>query len=439
MESIELRPDSGSNVVHRPQSQENAERPPSPIDESPSPPTKKHFDFATHDPLPRAKLRLAMANYSNFVLGIVDASQGSVLLSMQVYYGVEYQTLSYIFLTIDAGYFLATFALPYLISRSHMRLVTLLGSFVVSVAMAVISVAPPFGLLVAIFVALGFGEGILESAMGSHVAHFEDTVMMNVHYSLYGLGAFVAPLVVSAFIAHDIPWQRYYLFPLAISIVEMGIQLYAFWNYEAPPQIHTGVTPQQRSKFRLMLKKRVMWVGSFVAFLAFGLNSTIGAWLVTYLSVKRRGSDTETRYITAGFYAGVTLGRSLLAYPVSRNPKVVCAVFLALIVACQLIAWLCTSIKVDAVFEAFIGFFLGPMFPTVLSLVTEGLDRASVPFGVSFMVCVGLTGNALLPFLVGQLASHLQMGIGVLQPVTLACMLVMTGAWLLMPSRKKTQ
>ena len=81
------------------------------------------------------------------------------------------------------------------------------------------------------------------------------------------------------------------------------------------------------------------------------------------------------------------------------------------------------------------GFFLGPLFPGVVVMVTKLLPRHLHVHSIGFASAVGSSGAAIVPFAVGALAQV--KGVQVLQPFIIALSGVIFLAWLGLPRVSK--
>jgi fucose permease len=154
---------------------------------------------------------------------------------------------------------------------------------------------------------------------------------------------------------------------------------------------------------------------------------------------KVRSASSFTSGITAtGFWAGMTVGRIGLSFLTARLGEFRSVLlYLAICVGLELIFWLVPSLVVSAVAVAFLGMFLGPLFPTAIIVVTKLLPRhlhvGSIGFGTAF----GGSGGAIFPFIVGAIAQA--KGVRTLQPIILVILGVISGLWLLLPRAGKKE
>jgi fucose permease len=70
----------------------------------------------------------------------------------------------------------------------------------------------------------------------------------------------------------------------------------------------------------------------------------------------------------------------------------------------------------------------GPIFPTAVVLMTTVLPRSLHISAIGFATAIGGSGSAALPFAVGAIAQA--KGVKTLQPIILACCVVMLIVWL---------
>lgn len=76
--------------------------------------------------------------------------------------------------------------------------------------------------------------------------------------------------------------------------------------------------------------------------------------------------------------------------------------------------WLLPNFYVAAVAVSLQGFFLGPLFPSIIVIVTRILPRELHVSSIGFASAVGGAGAAVLPFTVGAMAQA--QGVGIMPP-----------------------
>lgn len=133
----------------------------------------------------------------------------------------------------------------------------------------------------------------------------------------------------------------------------------------------------------------------------------------------------------------MALGRAVLGFITERFGERLClTIYLAMSVGLQLLFWLVPQFIVSAVAVAFLGFFLGPLFPGAVMLTAKLLPKHIHVSAIGFAMAMGGTGGTVFPFAIGAIASS--KGVAVLQPIILALIVVVAGVWLSFPRIKKS-
>lgn len=105
--------------------------------------------------------------------------------------------------------------------------------------------------------------------------------------------------------------------------------------------------------------------------------------------------------------------------------------------AFELVFWLVPQFVASAVAVAFVGFFMGPLFPSVIIVMSKLLPVHLHVSAIGFAAAFGGSGAAILPFGVGAIAQA--KGVQVLQPIILALLAAILLVWCGLPriGRKK--
>ena len=143
----------------------------------------------------------------------------------------------------------------------------------------------------------------------------------------------------------------------------------------------------------------------------------------------RHSDPFDSGMAETGFWLGITVGRFVLGFVSPRiGEKLSIAVYILLAIALELVFWLVPEFIVSAVAVAFVGFFMGPIFPGVVIVATRLLPKnlhvAAIGFAAAFSMG---GGGAVFPFMIGAIAQA--KGVTVLQPILLAMLAVSLGIW----------
>jgi fucose permease len=90
--------------------------------------------------------------------------------------------------------------------------------------------------------------------------------------------------------------------------------------------------------------------------------------------------------------------------------------------------WLIPSAVAATVGMVALGFFLGPLFPTIIAVVPRLVPANLVATAIGVLVALSIVGGAVFPWLVGTSAQHL--GLWALLPIVLALSGLLAVLWL---------
>lgn len=167
-------------------------------------------------------------------------------------------------------------------------------------------------------------------------------------------------------------------------------------------------------------------------FLYVGVEVALGGWLVTFMIKLREGEAFASGMVATGFWLGITMGRIVLGFITGRiGEKMAVTVYLGLCVGLQILFWQINSFVSSAIFIAFLGFFLGPLFPAAIMVATKLLPRRLHVSAIGFVAAFGSSGAAVFPFAVGAIAQG--SGVWVLQPFALALLAGIFIIWVILP------
>lgn len=164
----------------------------------------------------------------------------------------------------------------------------------------------------------------------------------------------------------------------------------------------------------------------------------LGGWVVTFMLRVRKASPYDAGISGTGFWAGMAAGRASLGFVTERYGERLCvSIYLAICIALQLIFWLVPQFIVSAIAVAFLGFFLGPMFPGGVMMAAKLLPKHIHVSALGFAMALGGTGGTVFPFAIGAIAA--KRGVNVLQPIILALIAVVAMIWLSFPRIRKRE
>ena len=277
------------------------------------------------------------------------------------------------------------------------------GHKVVAVAMGVmiaatafVPVVPKLWMLTGLLLLAGIVHGTLNvggNAMliwvhGKKVAPF-----MNVLHFFFGLGTFLAPILVAQVVLlnGNMSWA-YWLVALAFLPVTIAALVLP------SPQ------PQQVSKYNTETRAdRWLVLGFFLIFFGYsGASAAHGGWIFSYITELHLANEATAAYINSFFWGALTVGR-LLSIPlaVRFSPKSMLRMdLIGSLASLGLMVLFPRSLWVLGFGSAGLGFFLATIFPTNMSLASRHI---TITGRITGILSIGSSLGALvLPWLVGQ-------------------------------------
>ena len=345
------------------------------------------------------------AYYLAFILlGLTIAAEGPTLLKLAEHTASGLDQISQIFLFGSFGYLVGSYVGGRIYDRVQghrfMAGVLLFLGFMI----ALVPLATSRWMLFTIVLILGLAKGALDVGCNTLLLWVHNETVgpfMNGLHAFFGVGAFIAPLIVAQVIAitDDIYWV-YWLFALATLPLAAWI-----WNLPSP---ESRAVPAQHENAPFPFLPVILMVLCFVLYV--GGEAGYGAWIYTYAFTLNFGTEVTAAYLTSAFWGSFTVGR-LLGIWVSTRAKPMtilsldmagCLLSLGLILLFQgsaAMLWIGTIL---------FGISQASIFPTFLTLAEEHMHVTGTVAGL-FLVGAGV-GGMVLPWLIGQAFVHVGAG-----------------------------
>ncbi len=382
--------------------------------------------------MPSIVRRRIAVSFAAFVLiGATDGATGIVLPRLQTDYGVGKGVVSLIFLAITSGYFVAAFGSGLLVALFGQRRFLMLGAAAFAVGAVAISLRPPFALLLATMLVLGFGFAILDAGLNTYSTGLpENTTLLNTLHAFYGIGGFLGPIIATGVLAAGLPWNRVYALWGASSLMLLvGFSLLfaaSPTDVRCPAMQTTG-----RGLLTDTLRLRVVWLAAIFLLFYVGAEVSLGSWSYSFLTEVRHHGSLISGWSVSGYWLGITLGRLTLARLAARHTIADASLIRACLIGAAigvLVIWLAPLPAVAAFGLWLTGYSLGPIYPTVIALAPGLVPARLVPSAVGFLASLGSMGAALFPWLAGNLAQAA--GLWSLMPYMLGLTIIMSSVWL---------
>ncbi|KAF2789567.1 MFS general substrate transporter [Melanomma pulvis-pyrius CBS 109.77] len=386
--------------------------------------------------------------------GINDSVVGALIPYMEAYYHLSYTVMSLVFVGNAAGFILAAFFTNTILDRLGRAKTLILAELIMLAAYIMLVVTPPYPVVVVAFFLLGYGLAINLALNNVFCANLHpSSAILGAAHGSYGVGGIVAPIIGTAMVSKGILWSRFYFLPLGLRFFCIAFAGWAFWSYkeDSGPTLLTTLerTASRQAagesevskvhNLKLALKSRVTIFGALFIFAYQGAEVSISGWVISFLIKYRDGNPASVGYVTAGFWAGITLGRFVLTHLAPRIGEKKFVIFLTIgCMGLQLLAWLVPNLIGNAVAVCVLGLLLGPVYPCAQTIFTRLIPRHIQTTAIGFIAGAGSSGGAVAPFTTGILAQA--SGTWVLHPVCVGLYVVMLACWAGLPRmRKRTE
>ena len=264
------------------------------------------------------------------------------------------------------GYVLAAISSDRLHTKFGKRGLAGFASTLRIVAYIALANHPPWPVIIVFLAFCGWGNGLLDAGWNAWVGDLDKpNELLGFIHAFYGLGAAMAPIIASSMIhKYAYEWFEFYYIALGLSVLELGIGLWAFWADDGPEFRRKNVSADEgNGRTRAALKLRVTWTIALFLLLYVGAEVALSGWVVTFMIRVRDANPFDSSLTSTGFWLGITAGRLVLGFVTGRiGERWAIVSYLLLAIGLELLFWLVPQFIVSAVAISFLGFFLGPMY-----------------------------------------------------------------------------
>lgn len=400
-------------------------------------------------------------SYYVFILFGIGLGATGVLLPAQMRdYGVNQATIGATFVANSVGFVVASAVVGPLGHRFGMQRMIMVSSAVFGCAYLLAASRPPLVVLVLASFVTGAASGSCEGVLNAYVAGLPaPTAVMNRLHAFFGVGALLGPLATAGVLTVT-DWPTVMLIMAGLALPPAAIGWLTFPDRAVDPLLvahpdadvcDQAATADGSAAAAMSLSGRhallavvrqplVLWAGAVLCVYV-GLEQGIGNWGYTYLVDARSVSELLAGYTASGYWFGLTVGR-FMATPATTRLRLsatqllsVCmvgtAVSSGLLWAAPATAGLASLSFVP------LGFFLGPVYPTIMSIMHRLTGARLVPTAIGALGAGGVAGGALFPWVMGTVIQLV--GPWTLPPVALVLAALQYGLWRVLAHRLDRQ
>ena len=364
--------------------------------------------------IPATPLTVIVVAYLIFiVLGFPDGMLGVAWPSMMTEFGVQNAQMGTMLLASTVGFLLTSFNTGRLIRWFGISTLLTVSSVVRAAGLLGIALAPQWAVLVGAAFVFGVGSGAIDGGMNTFFAmRVRSPRLMSWLHASFGLGATIAPIMLTALFSLGIIWRWGYVIVAALQVAMGLVVLLRAGDWQMRVETSETDAPSLRRSTRATLMRPIVWVNIAIFFFYAGIEVTAGNWSYSVFT-ETRGVTLEVAGLMAGLYWGsFTVGR--IFFGIVANRFAVTATIRAMAVTAIIAAALFWWNPVNWVGFAgllILGFALAPVFPLLITATPSRLGNADANNAIGFQVAAASFGIGVLPGLAGALADRSSLAI----------------------------
>lgn len=335
-------------------------------------------------------------------LGLAMASLGPILPFLADHIDVSLGQISFLFTASSLGYLTGSAGGGRLYDcfKGHRLMLIALGLMVLMSIL--VPIIPFFYPLLVVMFFFGLGQGTLDVGGNVNLLWVYQSRVgpyMNALHFCFGVGAFLAPIVVHHVMnlaGGAITWPFWTLALLFLP------SLVGLWSLRSP----TNPEKDEDSQKSIPIDYRLVILMMILFFIYVGVETGYGGWIFTYAIEGNIADKAGASYMNSIFWGALTVGRlvSILLARQLKPSTILVGNFGLSIAFLGLILLFPLNTTIVWIVSAGLGFALSSVFPTLLAL---GESRMKITGAVTGMFFLGSSlGGTLLPMLLGQIFEY---------------------------------
>lgn len=350
---------------------------------------------------------LALLSFVAFIsLGLPDGVLGVSWPSIRGEFSLPLDALGMLVAVTTAGYLTSSF-LGGLILRV-MLIGTMLALSTAAAATALLGFAlvPVWPMMVALGFLAGLAGGAVDVGLNAYGATHFSARTLNWLHAFFGLGTTIGPLVVTAVLNAGFAWRWSYLI---VGVAQVLLAVTFFLTRDRWVQVvengGNAAPPVPAAKPLDTLRRPLVWLGMLTFFFYSGVEFATAQWSYSLLTLGRGVPEATAGLFVSLYWGSLMTGRVIFGFVADRVPLAV-TLRLCLMgsVVGALLFWLKPTGTLSLVGLMMIGFFLAPVFASLISLTPARVGQAHASSAIGFQIASAGLGGAALTGLIGVLA-----------------------------------
>ena len=303
------------------------------------------------------------------------------------------------------GIFLSGFFMRYL----QPKYLLLLGLFLLGSGSMTIALTSSFAMLLIGQMVVGLAFGFIDPSLNTIAAlTFQERLasVLNTLYGLFGLGSLLGPLVLASGLHFFKSLEFSYFVGVGVSAIT--ILLVLLQQLPGLPRRTTNGQQKQAAnrELRKVLRQRLLWLMVLQESIFAAAEIGFGNWIVTAVSQSASISLAQAAPVATAFFLGLTTGRLLGAQVLKRGGMSAASLLYAALcggVFCgTIVALFLGQVLVSYVASALVGFFYGPLEPSIMAIASRRFVHTIGPVSSILIISTNAT-SMIVPAAMGLL------------------------------------
>ena len=223
---------------------------------------------------------------------------------------------------------------------------------------------------------------------------------MNMGDFIFGLGAFLTPIVVAALIRR-IRLERTFIVLASLAVIPLLLGFGVQWEKLAAPS-----TESVASGLGTLLSDPIVWLCCLAFFCHVPIEASVATWATTLMTDKGIREGTASTLLSA-FWLTFMGSRLITALTLPEGADTTLVATMAtLCIAFTLGIAFSRSARLTCAMVVIAGLVLGPIFPTLIAILLSHVTPSLHGRAVGIFFCIGGIGWTVIPILIGGYAKR---------------------------------
>lgn len=256
-------------------------------------------------------------------------------------------------------------------------LVTFVSTLLTAIGLFIMSVAPNIVVMMIGAVVLGYGAGVIDTALNNFVSLHYKAQHMNWLHAFWGVGVTISPLIMAMFLTDQTDsWRGGYKVVAAIQLSIAIIIAIALKKWRTVKDVNDEITTQENKKgFVELLKMKGVITSVLSQGLYCSMEFLIGTWGATFLiHVHDLEPDGAAKWVSL-YFGGIMIGRFISGFISMKTPD---NTMIRLGIGVSFVGMLLLALplgELSILGLLLIGVGFGPIFPSILHSVPERFGK----------------------------------------------------------------